>query len=171
MAQKAGGWGSSPRGVGTLIAVLVRYPELSSLYFGPGDGVLTLSFCLRTELDDTRFRELDDRLREALETYRLLIRASGKAHFDFHQDSMQAVTILNMARDVASLSVEEVGMMIEILRDMFGPDLVADPNELAEEELLAQEEAIQATLESLQKSPNGCLFALREEGRVLVFNS
>jgi hypothetical protein len=171
MAQRSNGWATSPRSVGTLIAVLVRYPEVSSLDFVPGDGLLTLSFCLRTELTPATFQALRDRLHEALETYRALIRAPEPIHCEFSQDSMQSVAILTLTRDIETLTVEEVGMVIEILRDEFGQDLVADPNELAEDEMLAQEETIQATLESLQESPGARLFALRDEGRVFVFNT
>lgn len=171
VTQRITGWGQSPRGIGTLIAVLVRYPELSSLYFGPEDGVLTLGFCIRTPVKVRQFQSLQKRLKDTLEAYRGMIKVPRMTTFTLTQDSMDPVTVLSWSRDVDSLTVEEVGVAIELLRETFGNDLVADPNDLVEEELLAQEETIQATLESLQQSPGGRLLALREEGRVLVFNT
>jgi hypothetical protein len=164
-------WANHPHGVSTLIAVLVRYPEVSSLNFEPETGLLRVSFCLRTELAAERASEFRARLDETLEAYRELVSASAPQVAEVQVDSMEAVTVLGLVRDVDTLSIEEVGLAIEILRDVAGPELVSDPNDLIEEELIAQEETIEATLESLKETPGGSLLALREEGRILVFNT
>jgi hypothetical protein len=57
------------------------------------------------------------------------------------------------------------------LRDRFEFDVAADPNDLLEEEMLVQEENIQAGLEALKKGSAGHLVALREDGRVVVFKT
>jgi hypothetical protein len=159
------------RGVSTLIAVLVRYPEVSSLNFDPETNILTVSFCINARLDEARRHHLEAAVREVLQAYREMIDAPPATVFTLQCDSMESVTVISLARDVETLAVEEVGLAIELLRDEAGPELVTDPNDLIEEELIAQEETIQATLESLKDTPGGSLLALREEGRILVFNT
>jgi predicted ribosome quality control (RQC) complex YloA/Tae2 family protein len=149
----------------------VRYPELSSLNFEPETGLLTIAFCVRSDLQPEQVTELRGALAEVLEAYRGLIGAPAPTTETLHVESMESITVVTVVRDVESLTVEEVGLTIEMLRDAAGQDLVADPNDLIEEELMAQEETIEATLESLKNTPGGTLLALREEGRILVFNT
>lgn len=164
------------RGVGALIASLVRYPELSSLDFQPEGGEggrVTLSFCLRGRLPHDRAAALADALMEVLLTYHHLLRfpLAGDGVAEFTTEYVEPLTILRLARDVESLSPDEVGMVIDLLRDQCGVDLLMDPNDFSEDDLLDQEETIQAALDSLGQEPGRRLFALREEGRVLVFNT
>ena len=165
------GWGTSPRGVGALIAVLVRYPEVSSLDYQADQGVLPLTVSCRSALTSESFAHIQTAWTEGLGMYRDCLHQAPPRIAALAVDVMDSVSNLIVTRDVESLTVEEVGLTIEILREETGGDLVSDPADLVEEELLAQEENIQATLESLRDSPGGRLFALREEGRVLVFNS
>lgn len=169
--RSSNSWGTSPRGVGALIAVLVRYPEVSSLDYRADEGVLALTVCCRTALDPDAFQRIQTAWDEGLKMYRECLRQPDPRLARLDVDVMDSVSNLILTRDVESLTVEEVGLTIEIFREETGGDLVADPADLVEEELLAQEENIQATLESLRDNPGGRLFALREEGRVLVFNS
>ncbi|MGC8488422.1 MAG: hypothetical protein ACP5QO_09430 [Clostridia bacterium] len=164
-------WGTSPRGVGALIAVLVRYPEVSSLDYHADEGVLALTVSCRSALNPETFTDIHSAWDEGLHMYRECLRQPEPRLSRLEVEVMDSVSNLILTRDVESLTVEEVGLTIEILREETDNDLVADPADLVEEELLAQEENIQATLESLRDNPGGRLFALREEGRVLVFNS
>ncbi len=161
------------RGVGALIASLVRYPELSSLDFQPEAGRVTLSFCLRGRLEHSHAAALADSLMEVLLTYHHLLRfpLAGEGVAEFTTEFVEPLTILRLTRDLASLSPDEVGMVIDLLRDRCGADLLMDPSDFSEDDLLDQEETIQAALESLDKDPGRRLFAVREDGRVLVFNT
>jgi hypothetical protein len=165
--------GMGGRGVGALIASLVRYPELSSLDFHPEAGRVTLSFCLRGSLSRERAETLADALMEVLLTYHHLLRfpLAGEGVAEFSTESQEPLTILRLTRDIHSLSPDEVGMVIDLLRDQCGAELLTDPNDFSEDDLLDQEETIQAALDSLAQEPGRRLFALREEGRVLVFNT
>jgi hypothetical protein len=173
MAERIVPGGAGGRGVGALIASLVRYPELSSLDFHPEAGRVTLSFCLRGTLSRARTKALASSLMEVLVTYHHLLRfpLAGEGVAEFTTESLEPLTILRLTRDVASLSPDEVGMVIDWLREQCGADLLTDPNDFSEDDLLDQEETIQAALESLSDTPGRRLFALREDGRVLVFNT
>ncbi len=164
------GWGTSIRGLGTLIAVVMRYPEVSSMQYNPESETLTLAFIVRRNLEPSVWSELDLAIREILVAYRSLTRTPLEM-LELDAMTVESVTVIEVTRDAKTLSVEEVGMLIEMLRDRFEFDVAADPNDLLEEEMLVQEENIQAGLEALNKGSNGQLVALREDGRVVVFKT
>ena len=60
---------------------------------------------------------------------------------------------------------------MEIIKDELGDQLVTDENSLAEDEIILQEEVINHMLAAIRS--NGTeknITAVREDGRVLVFN-
>ena len=77
-----------------------------------------------------------------------------------------------MTRDVASLSQEELALVIGLMKDTLGDRLVVDHNDGSpDEDLSMQEELIQEMLEDIKEDKlEKNLIAFREEGRVLVFN-
>lgn len=164
------GWGSSTRGLGALISALVRYPEISSVQYNPDNRTLSATFILRCRLDEPAWQELHGQIRDVLVEYRWLT-ARPLAHIELSYLELDSVTSIELIRDVLTLSVEEIGMVIEVLRDAHGADLVADSHDLLEEELMLQEETIQASLEDMKGGGAGSLVALRDEGRVVVFNT
>lgn len=163
-------WGSSTRGLGTLIAVIMRYPEISSVQYNVEDSTLSATFLLRRTLEPQPFETLVNQLVEVLETYRLVTRRPLKA-VEVRHVAIDQVTEVELIRDIETLSVEEIGMTIEVLRDAFTSDLILDSHDLLEEELLLQEENIQAGLEALKRDDARRLVALRDEGRLMVFNT
>ncbi len=163
-------WGSSTRGLGTLIAVMMRYPEISSVQYNVEDSTLSCTFILRRSLEESLFQSLEAQVTEVLETYRVVTRRPLTAIRMTHVVMDQA-TEIELVRDTETVSIEEVGMAIEILRDVFEQDLMSDSHDLLEEDLMLQEENIQAGLEALKRDDAGRLVALRDEGRVMVFNT
>lgn len=163
------GWGASLRGIGALIAVTVRYPEVSSVQYDPDQLALTVSFLIRTTKSSAQWRLLIAELEELLGTYYAIMEHAITVS-QCNCTSMEGITVFEFSRDQETVSVEEVGMVIEFLRDHLQQDLVADPHDLLEEDLLLQEETIQASLEALRRGDEQRLIALREEGRVLVYN-
>lgn len=170
MQVPASGWGSSTRGLGTLIAVMMRYPEVSSVQYDPDDKTLSVSFILRRALEEPTWQGLADHLSDVLTTYRA-VTGRPLGTIALSRLSLGSVTGLELTRDVLTVSVEEVGMTIEVLRDLFDTDVLADPHDLLEEEMLLQEETIQESLEAIVQGGSGHLVALRDEGRVVVFNT
>ncbi len=170
MNLSSSGWGSSTRGLGALITVMMRYPEINSVQFNPDERTLNMTFIVRKTLDDATWQNVTSQLQEVLQAYRwvtnrpLSVIALDRIEWD-------TATIIELRRDIDTVSVEEVGMMIEVLHDWFEQDVVTDAHDLLEEELMLQEETIQASLEALTRASHGHLVALRDEGRVVVFNT
>ncbi|MCY0881820.1 MAG: hypothetical protein OWS74_07475 [Firmicutes bacterium] len=163
-------WGSSPRGLGTLISVVVRYPEISSVRYDPDNQMLGVSFVLKRTLDRLTWRAFRSYLTEVLKTYRAVTKQPLK-RVRLSRLELEQATALTLERDVATIAVEEIGMAIEVLHERFGSDLAVDSHDIVEEELFLQEESLQANLESLGNGVHGPVVAMREEGRVvIVFN-
>lgn len=153
-----------------MIAVMMRYPEMSSVQYLPEDGTLTMVFMLRRSLSDREWATFAATACELLETYRHLT-GTLPTVLEVRRTSVDQSTLVEVVRDVQTVSVEEAGMLIEVLRDQYGGDLVADPHELLEEDMIVQEENIQANLEALKKAASGQLVALRDDGRVMVYKT
>lgn len=159
------------RSVGLLISMLVRYPEIGTINFDPQKETLKFTFLLTKLLRDTEYEGWEQRLRSSLEAYWYLDNKPVTS-FAVNRSSFGKITVLELVRDVGTLTQEEIALVVAIMRDQFGPLLVADHNEsLLEEDLLIQEELIEEMLEDLRDAhPQKNLIAFREEGRVLVFN-
>ncbi len=170
MNLSSSGWGSSTRGLGALITVMMRYPEINSVQFNPDDRTLNMTFIIRKTLSDETWSNLNDQLVNVLQTYRW-VTSRPLSIIELDRLDWDTATIVELHRDIDTVSVEEVGMMIEILHDWFEQDVVTDTHDLLEEELMLQEETIQANLEALSQDAHGHLVALRDEGRVVVFNT
>ncbi|NPV72094.1 MAG: hypothetical protein HPY55_15925 [Firmicutes bacterium] len=161
----------SSKGVGLLISVLVRYPELSSVNFDPHDKAIKFSFILTKPLDDEGFGRLKARVRMSVEAYGEF-KGRNPAAVDVSRTDFGDITVLEVCRDVDTLTQEEISLVIEIVREMFGGLLAADRNDnIMEEDLLVQEEIIDEMLQDVKDCrQDRNIIAFREEGRVVVFN-
>ncbi|MGB9660549.1 MAG: hypothetical protein ACPL5F_00840 [Moorellaceae bacterium] len=157
--------------VGLLISILVRYPEVGTINYEPGSRVLKFSFMLAASLKGKDLQEFAHRFTKSLSTYNLLENRIPRV-ISLNYNCFQQLTVLEVQRDVETLSQGEIGLIMALVRQEFNEALVAEPNEnIQEEELLVQEEIIDHMLESLKgEVPQKKLIAFREEGRVLVFN-
>lgn len=164
------GWGGSTRGLGTLIAVMMRYPEVSAVQCDPEANTMSITFILPRAIEETLWQGFSDQLQEVLGSYRDI---TGRPlhHLELNRTEFGDVTSIELRRDTKTVSVEEVGMAIEVLRDAFDGGAIADPHDLLEEEMMLQEETIQERLADLIQHGCGQLVALRDEGRVVVFNT
>lgn len=164
------GWGGSTRGLGTLIAVIMRYPEVSSVQCTPESKTMQVTFVVRGAVSDDTWATLVDEGVTALASYRHMTRRPLTT-VELSRDIAGGVTTVELTRDTDTVSVEEIGILIEILRDHAELTVLYDPHDLLEEDMMVQEETIQERLQALIQEGSGQLVALRDEGRVLIFNT
>lgn len=157
--------------IGLLISILVRYPEVGTINFDPKQQDLKFTFIFSRVLDEKELANFKTELVQVIETYNYL---EGKeiTIADVNHLFCDNFTMLEVRRDVNTLTQEEISLIIELVDRCFKQNLVADQNEyMMEEDLLMQEELIEHMLENLKSaSLERNLIAFREEGRVLVFN-
>ncbi|MGI9952513.1 hypothetical protein V3F56_09150 [Moorellaceae bacterium AZ2] len=157
--------------VGLLISILVRYPEIGTINYEPGARILKFSFMLAGRVSKKDLEEFRQRFVKSLATFNLLEHREAQViSLEYH--CFEQLTVLEVQRDVETLSQGEIDLIMTLVRQQFGESLVADVNEnMQEEDLLVQEEIIDHMLESIKgEATQKKLIAFREEGRVLVFN-
>jgi len=157
-----------PDGVGLLISILLRYPEVGSVRYIQDNQVLRFTFMVR---GPRRAAALPDRLPLALEVFHALEGRHMRVCSVEYADNEQVATVA-IVRDVDSMTQAEVGLIVELVKGEFGSELVCEDAELPEEELVFQEEMIGHMLESLRNLDiDKNVIAVREEGRVLLFRN
>lgn len=158
-------------GVNLLVSILVRYPEISSLHIIPASQTLKITFLLSRIITAAEFDAVQQRLRKSIEAFNML---EGRDDIQLHieQSTYEHITLLTIARDMPSLSQEEIALLIATLQEQFGNALVADSSEpVLDEELAVQEEMIQNMLDNVRvQNTKRRLIAIRDDGRVMVFD-
>lgn len=159
------------KSVSLLISILVRYPEVGSLHYDPRSQELRFTFLLTRILPEREYEALRRRLQESLEAFSFLDGRPMRQCY-VERTSLDELTMIEIRRDVDTLTQEEIALVMELMLQEFPHQLVVDPGaSLYEDELAMQEELIEQMLEDLRDSRGDRrLVAFREEGRVMVFN-
>lgn len=90
------------------------------------------------------------------------------ASFEFQQ--LEYFTIMEFHRDVISFSQKEISLLIALLKEDFDATLVIDEDDLLlMDDPTLHEELVSYLLENVKANIE--LVALRDEGRVVVFNN
>ena len=171
MARKRAPDSDMSRSVGLLISILVCYPELGTINFDPRHRRLKFTFLLTRRQTEAEFEALRAKLTASLEAYSLLVDRTFEC-FELTRSSLGDITVLEVTRDVTTLSREEIALIIELIRESCGSSLVAERSEsMMDEDITLQEELIEEMLDDLRETrEEKNLIAFREEGRVMVFN-
>jgi len=157
--------------VGLLISVLVRYPEIARVHYDHRDQSLKFSLLLSCGIGPGEKDMLEQRIRSSLDAY-LYLENRSPSIIVVNVTSFEEITVIEMVRDVASITQEEISMVTEVVKEMYPSGLVAEgPEGPAEEDPSLQEEMIEEMLDDLRHTKQQRnLVAFREEGRVLVYN-
>lgn len=156
--------------VGLLISILVRYPEVSTIYYDPTDHVLRFNFVSSGIVQEKQLQSIQQTLLDSIEALNFLEHKKTRL-VEIHCQTCYDLTMIEVRRDVDTLVQEEISLLVTLMQQM-DYNIVTEGNDgLFEEDLLMQEEIIEHMLESVKDTAGDKnLFAFREEGRVLVFN-
>jgi hypothetical protein len=157
--------------VNRVVALLVRFPELHSLRSNPADATLTLTYAVERRLDRAAVRALADTIGEHVRAFHALggepaerIAVTAERDVD--------VTFVNVTRDLATFSPEELGLQSAVFVERFGDALLTNPHseEALDDEARDGEESVELALDALRNpAQNHWLVGVREETRVLVY--
>lgn len=161
---------ASDKEIGLLVALLVRYPEISAVRVEPADAAFRLSFTLSAEPDSERLASFEHTLRLGLGA---LSRLGGweAARLEVRIRRHGEISLLDVVRDVDTLSAEEFPVLLGIVKDLFGNLLIME--EAIEEEPVDEDEefALADSLAGLREwRAERTWIGFRDEGRVLVFH-
>jgi hypothetical protein len=157
-----------PDGVGLLISILWRYPEVSSIHYWQEQHALKFTFMLM-DIDDISGLLL--KLPEALSIFHNFEnRKMLRCNVEFRQE--ERVCILTITRDVDSMTRSEVGLIVDLVKLEFNDSLIIDQVYLPEDEILYQEELIGQLLATILSGDiDKNVVAVRAEGKVLVYKA
>lgn len=165
-------------GVAFLTALLIRFPELGSASLGPKSGEIRLEFYLDREIDARRFADFVEKFRMSWDLFFELVRAHTSERritrvvdypTETHENGSE-VEIIRVTRDLETLSLEELSMVVSLIRDRFLAVLIeGEPVSVAESKY--QEQVLLRSLDKVRSDPYACGFltGFRDEMRVLVY--
>lgn len=157
--------------VGLVCALLVRFPELTSIRCGPTDGTLRLTFAVRQRLDKSAQRLLAEAVDEHVRSFLAL--SKEEAHVlrvDCEAD--RSLTFVHVTRDFETFSKDELELQVGFFADRCGEALIRSPHpdEHIENDPAAEDEAALYAIEALRDpAQSKSLVGFREEKRVLVY--
>ncbi|MCR5176707.1 MAG: hypothetical protein K6C05_07615 [Anaerovibrio sp.] len=151
-----------------LASLLICYPEFSKITLDSRRKAIIMEVSVKGEPDPDTFVADKQFIIDSIKLYHD-IEYSRDAEFAlFYSDYS-----LHIYRDLATFSHNEVGLLLHLLKDRFGDNILADDNKNADEDLLAtQAEMIDHRIRFLKENRiNESVVAVREEGRVMVFGN
>lgn len=163
------GEGAQSRMVSLLISTAVRYAEIGSLRFDPKSGNMRLAFLLNVELTPEEHMDVTRAIMDLCDVYAGL-RGQEPKVIDVEVDALGQLGVVTVIRDVASLTPGEIYTLVEFARDRFAGRIASEPMPyMAEEEWMAQDEWIEEVVTGLAPGSGKHLIAIREDGRLMVF--
>jgi hypothetical protein len=157
--------------VGLLISILVRYPEVGTVKYQPEERTLRFTFMVSDLVEEKTFRGFADRLKESLLTFAFVSGRRMRVCL-LENTEYNGFTLIELHRDVESLSREEISLVASLLGESFVDRVVKEAQEpLLEEDQVYQEELIEHMLDDLRQGQlTKDLIGFRENGRVFVFD-
>ena len=157
--------------VDSIVSLLVRFPEISSLWSHPTDGTLRLTYIVARRLTKAEQRGLGEMLDDHVRAF-VALEGRDIGQLSVRCETDNAVTFIHCTRDSASFTREELLLQIGVLGQRFGETLVKNPVEEPQDEESAAledeevEHAIQAMRDPAQKRS---LVGYRDDKRVMVY--
>jgi DNA-binding protein Fis len=149
-----------------LVSAMLRYPEIGTMSCLQESQALVLKFIVS---DYHNFKVLHEKLKQALDIYHKIEGREMNLFEIVLQESEPG--ILTIKRDIASMSQTEMNLLVEMIKMECGNSLIKEDAHLQEDDLFFQDEIINHMLAVLRSSgTEKSITAVREEGKVLVFN-
>ena len=157
--------------VSSIVALLVRFPEISSLWSHPTDGTIRLTYAVARRLTKAEQAGLAEAFDDHVRAF-VALEGRDVSMIEIRCETDQAVTFIHCMRDSASFTREELLLQIGMLAERFGETLVKNPVEdMRDEELAdAEDEAVEHAIDAMRDpAQKRSLVGYREEKRVLVY--
>jgi hypothetical protein len=167
--QRYGAIGSDQ--VNLLISLLIRFPHISAVHYEPDDRSLRFVYLLRqVQLDE--LHQFVQRAQLHLEAFHSFDSARPIPQLAAIQhEHTDELLVLQIKRDVDSLSYEELNLINELVQSSFPERVVCDMVENLDEEYLDEDDSIVSFLAAGDRFGNEKLSGFREKGKVLVFST
>jgi len=158
--------GETASQVDLLVTLLVRFPEMSAVHYEPDEQVLRMVFLLKGRLEDQE--ALSATYRSHLAVFHRLQKKAPRINTITLSGNSQ-LTILEIKRDMATLSLAELNPTMELLNQSCGEIIVREgPPEVEDD--WENNALIELLLSEAKTVGRERLSGFRQDGRVLVFS-
>lgn len=161
-------------GVSLLISILVRFPQIGTINYESKNRIMRLNFIVARAVSDEDQIALAQKLASHIKAYHYVTSQQPTCMKFECSHQYQQFYCISLERDLSSLSKGELDLVISLLSERFGEDLVIEDRESLPDfmdEPGFPEDLIDSMMEAVrtQRAAKN-LTAMRENGRVLVFN-
>jgi hypothetical protein len=157
--------------VSLVCALLVRFPELSSIRSMPADRTVRLTFAVKLRPERLSQAALAEAIEDHVAGFLMLAKESHETlRVEFEGD--RTTSFVHVTRDLESFTKEELELMVGLFAQRFGDALVRNPmpEVHVDDDPAAQDEAAVHAIEALRDpAQSKSLVGFREEKRVLVY--
>lgn len=146
----------------------------------PKKGELRLEFYLSSEVDGARFEEFLAKFRMSWDLFFDLLRVAPSIRriarvVDYPGEDSEHeadVEIVRVTRDLETLTLEELSMMVSLIKERFIATLI-EGEPVSTQEARYQDQVLLKSLDRVRSDPYafGSLTGFRDEMRVLVYSS
>lgn len=160
-------------GVSLLISILVRFPQIGTINYESKNRIMRLNFIIARPVPEQEQLDLAHNLAKHIKAYHFVMNQQPSFLKFSCAQQYEQFYCLSLERDLSSLSKGELDIVINLLTEAFGDNLVVEDRESVDfmDEPGFPEDLIDSMMEAVrtQRAAKN-LTAMRENGRVLVFN-
>lgn len=157
-----------PSQVELLISLLVRFPQICRVHYEPQSSSLRLVF-LTWGANLRGFPDFVKTFKTHVAAFHNLKQEQSR-RVSLKKTEHNTFALVEVLRDVESLSLEELNLMIQLIRDHYGEALIEEGPEVEEDDEFEYNALIESVLSSVFLGEEQ-LTGFRENGRVLVFST
>ena len=153
-----------------LASILVRYPEIGTLKMLPGSRCIRLGFFVNGVYGPGSLDRFFRHFRDSIDTLTYLTGVKPSL-LDVCLSHRETVLVIELDRDIDTISLEEISLIATLVRDQFGADLLCGESSADVEDSAWYEDLIQHMLEDIgEETFLHELIGFREGNRVLVYD-
>lgn len=157
-------------GIGLLFSLLTRHAEICSAQYSPDDTLLGMSFLVCRKIAEDEVSALRNRLNYSIDAIWDLLRMPSGAKAELRVEELGEYTRLTMLRDIASLSSEEIALIVGIMEEFFETGLLKDGHEDEFDALPSDDTINNMIIDVKTSSGEKDIIGFRDEGRIVVFD-
>lgn len=153
--------------VDLLISLLVRFPQIGTVYYEPDVRALRFVFLIKGDHDD--FPEFAQTFQAHLSLFHDL-RQEESGVTSLKKTENGVLTSIEVQRELSGLSLEELNLIVSLISEFYGDALVQEGPAVSEDDEFEHNAIIESFLSSIPQRSLERLTGFRDNGRVLVFS-
>lgn len=157
--------------VNLAISILTRYPEVSTINYNPADKSIKFSFLVFACIGNGEFNNIKQLLIDSIDVYNTIEGRHTKL-ISIEKQNVGDYTLVEIKRDMETLTQGEIFLLVMSIQRSVKNNTVIEKNSyFNDDDNELQEELIESMLYKVKTTQtNESLLAIREDGRVLIFN-